>query len=189
MGLLHAGAAGCLWVSPSSALLPSIFAFGFGLRWPADATFWYNVTKWAASCGCSQLPLASAFQAFAHHLGLSGLCPPLLPFRPMPITPAVHELNVLFAAADVSHRTVHDVQIQQKISDRLTCTFESRATGNCPTAFQPTNCPTDSFSQTAQGIYISKVTGAAVPPSCTSRLALQLVLPRSRSLLWRPVLT
>ncbi len=103
---------------------------------------------------------------------LSGLCPSLLPLRPLPITSAVHVPNVLFAAAKFSCSTEHDVQVLRKIPNRLICVFEFRATGNCLTAFQPTNCHTDSFSQTAQGMYIRKVTCAAAPPRCTSKLAL-----------------
>ncbi len=38
-------------------------------------------------------------------------------------------------------------------------------------------------------MYISTVTGAAAPPSCTSKLALQLLLHTEKSLLWCPVLT
>lgn len=107
MGLLHAGTAGCLWVSPLSTLLPSIFAFRDGLRWSAEFIVWVQ---------CHQVGRFVWLQPAAIGFCLSRL---------LPTHSAVHDPNVLSVLQKVLCSTVHYVQVQQKIPDMLTCMSES----------------------------------------------------------------
>jgi len=60
-------------------LLPSIFAFHFGLRRPADSTVLVQ---------CHQLGRVMWLQPAAIGFCLSGFCLSFLQFRPLPITSA-----------------------------------------------------------------------------------------------------